>query len=403
MIILVVNAGSSSLKYQLIDMDDESVIAKGNCDRIGIDGHLTHTTASGVKVEEDCPFPTHSEAFQRLVKALTEGEGAVLESMDQISAVGHRIVQGAEVFPETIFVTDEVIDKIDELRELAPVHNHGHALALRACREILPNVPQVVVFDTAFHQTIPQKAYMFGFPYEDYTQYHVRKYGFHGTSHRFVTGKLAEVMGRPLSELKVVSCHLGNGSSITAVQGGKSVDTTMGFTPLDGVLMGTRCGNVDPSAVTYVMDKHGFTPSEMDDYMNKKSGMLGISGISSDFRDITAASEAGDERATLAKDMLVYDIKKDIGAYAAAMNGLDAVIFTGGIGENAPNCREEVCENMEFLGIKIDKEVNNFKGQLKKISTEDSKVEVWVIPTNEELLIARDTLAMVQKQQQENA
>lgn len=403
MIILVVNAGSSSLKYQLIDMDDESVIAKGNCDRIGIDGHLTHTTASGVKVEEDCPFPTHSEAFQRLVKALTEGEGAVLESMDQISAVGHRIVQGAEVFPETIFVTDEVIDKIDELRELAPVHNHGHALALRACREILPDVPQVVVFDTAFHQTIPQKAYMFGFPYEDYTQYHVRKYGFHGTSHRFVTGKLAEVMGRPLSELKVVSCHLGNGSSITAVQGGKSVDTTMGFTPLDGVLMGTRCGNVDPSAVTYVMDKHGFTPSEMDDYMNKKSGMLGISGISSDFRDITAASEAGDERATLAKDMLVYDIKKDIGAYAAAMNGLDAVIFTGGIGENAPNCREEVCENMEFLGIKIDKEVNNFKGQLKKISTEDSKVEVWVIPTNEELLIARDTLAMVQKQQQENA
>lgn len=260
----------------------------------------------------------------------------------------------------------------------------------------MPNIPQVVVFDTAFHQTIPQKAFMYGFPYEDYEQYHVRKYGFHGTSHRFVTAKLAEVMGKDLKDLKVVSCHLGNGSSITAVKGGESIDTTMGFTPLDGVLMGTRCGAVDPSAVTYVAGKHGFHVADMDNYMNKKSGMLGISGLSSDFRDITAASEKGDTRATLAKDMLVYDIKKDIGAFAAIMNGLDAVIFTGGIGENAPNCREEVCENLEYLGIKIDKEVNNFKGELKKISTPDSKVEVWVIPTNEELLIARDTLAMVE-------
>lgn len=397
MIILVVNAGSSSLKYQLINMEDESVIAKGNCDRIGIDGHLSHKTASGVKVEKDCDFPTHAEAFSCLVDALTTGEGAVISGMDEISAVGHRVVQGAEVFTKTTLVTDEIIEKIDELRELAPVHNHGHALALWACRKILPNVPQVVVFDTAFHQTIPQKAFMYGFPYEDYEQFHVRKYGFHGTSHRFVTAKLAEIMGKDLKDLKVVSCHLGNGSSITAVQDGKSVDTTMGFTPLDGVLMGTRCGAVDPSAVTYVAGKHGFGVSEMDTYMNKKSGMLGISGKSSDFRDITAAAEAGDKRATLAKDMLVYDIKKDIGAYAAAMNGLDAVIFTGGIGENAPNCREEVCENMEYLGIKIDKAANDFKGELKKISTPDSKVEVWVIPTNEELLIARDTLAMIQK------
>ena len=427
MIILVVNAGSSSLKYQLINMEDESVIAKGNCDRIGIDGHLSHKTASGVKVEKDSDFPTHAEAFSCLVDALTTGEGAVISSMDEISAVGHRVVQGAEVFTKTTLVTDEIIEKIDELRELAPVHNHGHALArwacqcmtvvmyrsqcmtvvmyrshghalaLWACRKILPNVPQVVVFDTAFHQTIPQKAFMYGFPYEDYEQFHVRKYGFHGTSHRFVTAKLAEIMGKDLKDLKVVSCHLGNGSSITAVQDGKSVDTTMGFTPLDGVLMGTRCGAVDPSAVTYVAGKHGFGVSEMDTYMNKKSGMLGISGESSDFRDITAAAEAGDKRATLAKDMLVYDIKKDIGAYAAAMNGLDAVIFTGGIGENAPNCREEVCENMEYLGIKIDKAANDFKGELKKISTPDSKVEVWVIPTNEELLIARDTLAMIQK------
>ncbi len=397
MIILVVNAGSSSLKYQLIDMQDESVIAKGNCDRIGIDGHLSHKTAAGVSVEEDCPFPTHKEAFERLVKALTEGEGAVISSMDAISAVGHRVVQGAEVFTKTTMVTDEVIQKIDDLKELAPVHNHGHALALWACQKIMPNVPQVVVFDTAFHQTIPQKAYMYGFPYEDYEKYHVRKYGFHGTSHRFVTARLAEVMGRDLKDMKVVSCHLGNGSSITAVQNGQSVDTTMGFTPLDGVLMGTRCGAVDPSAVTYVASKHNFTEAEMDTYMNKKSGMLGISGKSSDFRDITAASESGDMRAKLAKDILVYDIKKDIGAYAAAMNGLDAVIFTGGIGENAPNCREEVCENMEFLGIKIDKQANDFKGELRKISTPDSKVEVWVIPTNEELLIARDTLKMIQK------
>ncbi len=395
MIILVVNAGSSSLKYQLINMDDESVIAKGNCDRIGIDGHLSHKTADGRAIEEECSFPTHSEAFTRLVEALTTGDAAVISSMDEISAVGHRIVQGAEVFTKTTMVTPEVIDKIEELKELAPVHNHGHALALWACTAVMPNVPQVVVFDTAFHQTIPQKAYMYGFPYEDYEKYSVRKYGFHGTSHRFVTAKLAEVMGKDLKDLKVVSCHLGNGSSITAVQNGQSVDTTMGFTPLDGVLMGTRCGNVDPSAVTYVANKHGFNTSEMDTYMNKKSGLLGVSGKSSDWRDITAAAEAGDERSILARDILVYDIKKDIGAYAAAMNGLDAVIFTGGIGENAPNCRELVCANMDFLGIKIDNEVNDFKGELRKISTPDSKVEVWVIPTNEELLIARDTLAMI--------
>ncbi len=395
MIILVVNAGSSSLKYQLIDMNDESVIAKGNCDRIGIDGHLSHKTTAGAVLEEDCPFPTHAEAFERLVKALTEGKDAVISSMDEISAVGHRVVQGAESFTETTLITEEVIDQIEGLRDLAPVHNPGAAQALRACKKILPNVSQAAVFDTAFHQTIPQKAYMYGFPYEDYAQYHVRKYGFHGTSHRFVTAKLAEVMGKDLKDLKIVSCHLGNGSSITAVQNGQSIDTTMGFTPLDGVLMGTRCGAVDPSAVTYVAGKHGFSVSEMDDYMNKKSGLLGISGKSSDFRDITAASEAGDKRAVLAKDMLVYDIKKDIGAYAAIMNGLDAVIFTGGIGENAPNCREEVCTDLEYLGIQIDKEVNDFKGQLKKISTPDSKVAVWVIPTNEELLIARDTLALI--------
>ena len=397
MLILVVNAGSSSLKYQLLNMDDESVIAKGNCDRIGIDGHISHKTFDGRKVETECSFPTHTEAFAKLVEVLTTGEASVIKSMSEISAVGHRIVQGAEVFDKTTLVTDEVIDKIDEMKELAPVHNHAHALALRACKKVLPEgVPMVVVFDTAFHQTMPEKAFMFGLPYEDYENYHVRKYGFHGTSHRFVSHALADAMGKDIKDLKIVSCHLGNGSSITAVNGGKSVDTSMGFTPLDGVLMGTRTGAVDPSAVTYIQEKHGFSAAEMSEYMNKKSGFLGISGISSDNRDITAAAEKGDKRAILASEMLQYQIKKYIGSYAAAMNGLDAVLFTGGIGENAWEVREGVCKDMEFFGIKIDTEKNmSTRGELIKISTPDSKVEVWIVPTNEELLIARDTLAMI--------
>lgn len=399
MLILVVNAGSSSLKYQLLDMKDESVLAKGNCDRIGIDGHISHKTADGRAYDADCNFPTHTEAFMELVKVLTTGDAAVIKSMDEISAVGHRIVQGAEMFSETTLVTDEIIDQIDELRELAPVHNHAHALALRACKQVLPaSVPQAVVFDTAFHQTMPEKAYMYGFPYADYEEYHVRKYGFHGTSHRFVAAALAKAMGKDAKELKIVSCHLGNGSSITAVDGGKSVDTTMGFTPLDGVLMGTRTGAVDPSAVTFLMEKHGFTPAEMSDYMNKKSGFLGVSGVGSDNRDVTAAAEEGNKRAKLAKDILVYEIKKNIGAFAAAMNGLDAVLFTGGIGENAPDVREAVCSDMDILGIKIDTVANaGIKGKLAKVSQSDSKVEVWVVPTNEELLIARDTLALISK------
>ncbi|MGN1137682.1 MAG: acetate/propionate family kinase [Oscillospiraceae bacterium] len=397
MLVLVVNAGSSSLKYQLLNMDDESVIAKGNCDRIGIDGHISHKTFDGRKVDADCSFPTHTEAFAKLVEVLTTGEASVIKSMSEISAVGHRIVQGAEVFDKTTLVTDEVIDKIDEMRELAPVHNHAHALALRACKKVLPEgVPMVAVFDTAFHQTMPEKAFMFGLPYEDYENYHVRKYGFHGTSHRFVSKALADAMGKDIKDLKIVSCHLGNGSSITAVDGGKSVDTSMGFTPLDGVLMGTRTGAVDPSAVTYIQEKHGFSAAEMSEYMNKKSGFLGVSGISSDNRDITAAAAKGDKRAILASEMLQYQIKKYIGSYAAVMNGLDAVLFTGGIGENAWEVREGVCKDMEFFGIKIDTEKNkSTRGELIKISTPDSKVEVWIVPTNEELLIARDTLAMI--------
>ncbi len=399
-LVLVVNAGSSSLKYQLLNMDGETVIAKGNCDRIGVDGHLSHKVpATGYVLEQDCPFPTHTEAFEKLVEVLTTGEAKVIDSMSEISAVGHRIVQGAEIFDRACMVTEDVINQIDALSELAPVHNHPHALALRACTKVLPaGTPQVVVFDTAFHQTMPPKAYMFGLPYDDYKNYHVRKYGFHGTSHRFVSAALAEAMGRDIKDLKIVSCHLGNGSSITAVDGGKSVDTSMGFTPLDGILMGTRCGSVDPSAVTYVMDKHGFTPREMSDYMNKKSGFLGVSGIGSDNRDIQNAVLDGDEKAILTSDMLQYQIKKYIGAYAAAMNGIDAVIFTGGIGENSWEVREAVCENMEYFGIKIDNELNHkTRGKLTKLSVEGSKVEVWVVPTNEELLIARDTLKLIGK------
>ena len=396
--ILVVNAGSSSLKYQLLDMNDESVIAKGNCDRIGIGGHVSHKTGDGRKFEADCDFPTHTEAFEKLVEVLTTGEAKVIDSMAEISAVGHRIVQGAEVFKETCFATDEVIDKIDDLAELAPVHNHPHALALRACKAVLPEgTPQVVVFDTAFHSTMPRKAYLYGLPYECYEDLHVRKYGFHGTSHRFVSAELANVLRKDIKDLKIVSCHLGNGSSITAVDGGKSIDTSMGFTPLDGLIMGTRCGSVDPSAIDYVEKKKGFSPDEMTAYMNKESGFLGLSGVGSDNRDVTAAAEAGNDRAKIVGEIFCYQIKKFIGSYAAAMNGLDAIIFTGGIGENAPDIRKTVCSDLDLFGIKIDSEANTARGQLTKISTDDSKVEVWVVPTNEELLIARDTLALISK------
>ncbi|MGN0665994.1 MAG: acetate/propionate family kinase [Huintestinicola sp.] len=398
MLILVVNAGSSSLKYQLLNMDDESIIAKGNCDRIGIGGHISHKTSDGRTIEADCDFPTHTEAFGKLVEVLTSGEGKVIDSMDEINAVGHRIVQGGDVYSKTTLIDDEVLQNIENLKELAPVHNHAHYLAIVACRKFLPNVPMAAVFDTAFHQTMPEKAYMMGVPYEDYEQYHVRKYGFHGTSHRFVSKALADALGKKVEDLKIISCHMGNGSSITAIENGKSIDTTMGFTPLDGLIMGTRCGSVDPSVVTYLMDKHGMTASEFSDYMNKKSGLLGVSGISSDNRDVTKASNEGNKRARLANDMLKYQAKKYIGAFAAVMNGVDAILFTGGIGENDGAIRGDVCKNMDYLGIKINDEVNSStRGKLCRISADDSKVEVWVVPTNEELLIARDTLEIISK------
>ena len=396
--ILVVNAGSSSLKYQLLDMKDESVIAKGNCDRIGIDGHVSAKTGDGRHIEEDCNFPTHTEAFEKLVEVLTSGETKVIDSMSEISAVGHRIVQGAEVFKETCLVTDEVIDQIDALAELAPVHNHPHALALRACKAVIPaGTPQVVVFDTAFHSTMPRKAYLYGLPYECYTDLHVRKYGFHGTSHRFVSGELARVMGKPIEELKIVSCHLGNGSSITAINGGKSVDTSMGFTPLDGFMMGTRSGGVDPSAVTYIMKQENLTPDEMDTILNKKSGVNAISGVSSDDRDICAAQNAGNERATLAHEMQAYEIAKFIGSYVAAMNGVDAIVFTGGIGENGFWLRSKVCSYLGFLGVHINESLNQqtVKGAEAELTDPEDRVRVFILATDEELMIAKDTEKIV--------
>lgn len=398
--ILVINAGSSSLKYQLIDMDDEKVIAKGNCDRIGIDGHISYKNANGVTLEKDVDFPTHTEAFNELIKALTTGNTKVIESMNEILAVGHRVVQGAEVFTKTCIATDEVIAKIDELAELAPVHNHAHVLALNACKSVLPsNVPQVVVFDTSFHQTMPEKAYMYALPYECYEKFKIRKYGFHGTSHRFVSQKIAELMGKDVKDLKIISCHLGNGSSITAIEGGKSIDTTMGFTPLDGLIMGTRCGSIDASAVTYLQEKMGLSPKETSDYLNKKSGFIGVSGISSDNRDITKARHEHNHRAEITSEMLAYEIKKYIGSFMAVMNGADVILFTGGIGENAPEVRAEALANLENLGIKFDRDLNNkmTHGESGKFSTDDSKVQLWVVPTNEELLIARDTLEIISK------
>ncbi|MCL2071897.1 MAG: acetate kinase [Oscillospiraceae bacterium] len=392
--ILVINAGSSSLKYQLIEMKNEKVIAKGNCERIGIDGRIAHSAFDGRKFEEDCSFPTHTEAFEKVVYALTKSSAAVISSMDEINAVGHRVVHGGEFFSKATKITDEVINKIDELKEFAPLHNPAHALAMRACNKVIPaTVPQAAIFDTAFHQTIPDFAYIYGLPYECYDKYGVRKYGFHGSSHRFVGACLAEKTGRNLRSMKIVSCHLGNGSSITAICNGKSIDTTMGFTPLDGVLMGTRTGALDPSVVTYIQKKTQMSPAQIEDYMNKKSGMLGIGGFS-DNREITEAANKGDTRAILATLILRYGIKKYIGAYAAAMGGLDVVIFTGGIGENAFDIRRDVCLDMEFFGIDFDVEKNAqpaTRGNFTKLTKEGSRTEVWIVPTNEELMIARDT------------
>ncbi len=397
--ILVINAGSSSMKYQLINMEDESVIAKGNCERIGIDGKLTHKTADGRMKSVEVNMPNHTEAFMRIKDALLDSEVGVLKDLSEIAAVGHRIVQGGSIFNHSVLVDEKVIDDIEGLADLAPLHNHAHVQGIRACREVFgTEVPEVVVFDTAFHSTMPPKAYMFPIPYEYYEKYKIRRYGFHGTSHRYVSQKCAEVMGRDIKDLKIITCHLGNGSSITAVDGGKCVDTSMGLTPLDGFMMGTRTGTLDPSVVTYIAEKEGMSPKDMDTLLNKKSGLLGISGISSDDRDVSAAADEGNPRAKLAQEMLEYEIKKFIGAYVAVLNGVDAIVFTAGIGENQPRHREKVCDELGYLGVKIDHELNNqyIHGLEGEISTPDSKVKVYVLCTNEEIMIARDTKAIVE-------
>ena len=398
--ILVINAGSSSMKYQLIDMEDESVIAKGNCERIGVDGHFKHTTGDGRVYETDVVMNNHTEAFVQIKNALISEEYGVIKNLDEVSAIGHRIVQGGALFSESVLVNEDVIKGIESLIPLAPLHNAAHVQGIRACLDVFgTEVPEVVVFDTAFHSTMPPKAFTYPVPYEYYEKYAVRRYGFHGTSHRYVSNRCAELMGKDIKDLKIITCHLGNGSSITAIKGGKVIDTSMGLTPLDGIMMGTRTGSLDTSAVTFIAEKEGFTPSELDTLLNKKSGFLGISGVSSDDRDVTAAAESGNARAQLAIDILEYQILKYIGSYTAALGGVDAIVFTAGIGENQCSHRINVCNNLSYMGVKVDADLNAkaIRGVEGKISTSDSTVDVFVIPTNEELVIARDTMALVQK------
>ena len=394
--IFVVNAGSSSLKYQLIDMETEGVLAKGLCERIGVSGAITHKAADGRVYQAETAMPTHTEAFEAVVYAMMKSEAKVIDSFDEISAIGHRIVQGGSIFSKSCLINPTVLDQIDELGALAPLHNPAHVLAIKACIKTFgEKIPQVAVFDTSFHQTMEPKVYMFALPYEYYEKYGVRKYGAHGTSHHFVSDRVAVLEGKDKKDLKIIVCHIGNGASITAVKDGVCCDTSMGFTPLDGFMMGTRTGTLDPSALTFIAEKENLTASQINDICNKKSGMLGVSGVSNDNRDVCAAADEGNERAKLAVDMQRYQILKFIGSYVAAMNGVDAIAFTAGIGENDPDLRQYVCENLGYLGVKIDDAKNHVRGEEIKISTDDSKVNVYVIPTNEELAIARDTLALI--------
>lgn len=396
--IFVVNAGSSSLKYQLIDMENEQVLAKGLCERIGVTGAISHKAADGRTYSAETPMPTHSEAFEAVVYAMTKSEAKVIDSFDEISAIGHRIVQGGAIFKGSCLVNEKVIEQISELGAMAPLHNPAHVLAIKACIKTFGDkIPQAVVFDTSFHQTMPPKAYMYALPYEYYEKYGVRKYGAHGTSHHYVSDRAAVLENKDKKDLKIITCHLGNGCSITAVKNGECMDTSMGFTPLDGFMMGTRSGTLDPSALTFIAEKENLSAADINTICNKKSGVFGISGVSNDNRDVAAEAEKGNKRAQLAIDMQRYQILKFVGSYIAAMNGVDVIAFTGGIGENDPELREYVCENLSYMGIKIDKDKNNLRGSEVKISTDDSKVNVYVIPTNEELAIARDTIRLISK------
>lgn len=398
MIVLVVNCGSSSLKYQLINMDNEEVMAKGLVEKIGLpDSQLTHKW-NGQKKEIKQSIPDHQVAVKLVLDILTDAECGVIKSMDAIDAVGHRVVHGGEEFAASTLITDEVMKALEKCSAMAPLHNPPNIIGINACKAIMPGVPQVGVFDTAFHQTMPAKAFMYGLPYELYKEDHIRRYGFHGTSHRYVAGEVAKVMGVPVEKLRIINCHLGNGSSLAAIKYGKCVDTTMGFTPLAGVLMGTRCGDIDPAIVLDVMDNHNLSTKEMDTLMNKKSGVLGISGVSSDFRDLGQAAAEGNERAQLALDMFHYQVRKEIGAFAAAMGGVDVITFTAGVGENGIEDRAAIAEGLEYLGAKLDPQRNNVRGKDALISTDDSTVKMYVIPTNEEIMIARDTKDIVSKQ-----
>ncbi|NLJ83618.1 MAG: acetate kinase [Halanaerobiaceae bacterium] len=394
--ILVINSGSSSIKYQLFDMVKEIVVAKGGIQRIGIDNSfLEHETHDGKETRIDRDIPDHGEGIKLLIDVLLDKEYGVISNIDEIDAVGHRVLHGGEKFTESVIIDKEVEKTIEEYCDLGPLHNPHNLTGIRVCKKILPGKPQVAVFDTSFHTTMPPKAFLYALPFEYYEKYKVKRYGFHGTSHRYVSRRCAQLMDKPYEELKIISCHLGNGASIAAVANGKCIDTSMGLTPLEGLVMGTRCGDIDPAIIKFIMEKEGISIEEMDKIMNKKSGLLGISGISNDSRDVSEAAKNGNKRAQMALELFDYRIVKYIGAYIAAMGGADAIVFTAGIGENQWETRENIIEQLGFLGIKLDKEANKVRGEEKEISTPDSKIRVFVIPTNEELMIARDTMALI--------
>jgi acetate kinase len=397
--VLVINAGSSSLKYQLFDMDTETVIAKGLCERIGIGGHLKHTPVAGGKPEfdEDVEMPTHAEAISNVIEKLTSEQYGVIGSLDEIGAVGHRVLHGGKKFSESVLIDDRVIDVIEECVPLGPLHNPANLMGIRACRQAIPSAPQVAVFDTAFHQTMPEYAYIYPIPYKYYEEYDLRRYGFHGTSHRYVSARAVELLDMPAEDTRVITCHLGSGSSIAAVKGGKCVDTTMGLTPLEGLPMGTRSGSIDPAVIQYLSNRAGISLGEVITILNKESGVLGVSGVSSDFRDIEAAAAKGNARARLALEIFYYQTLKYIGSYIGVLGGADAIVFTAGLGENSPPTREAIIERLGGIGITIDREKNQTRGKLAEITGEDSRTRVFVIPTNEELVIARDTILKTQK------
>lgn len=394
--VLVINCGSSSLKFQLINSEDDSVLAKGLCERIGLEGsRLVYSKASQEKEIMNADMPNHNRAVELVIAALTDKDKGVIESLKDVDAIGHRIVHGGEKFAKSVLIDDEVIKAIEECNELAPLHNPANLIGIKSCRELMPDTPMVAVFDTAFHQTMPEKAYLYGLPYKYYEDYKVRRYGFHGTSHSFVSAKTAQLLGKPYEELKTIVCHLGNGASICAVANGKSVDTSMGLTPLEGLIMGTRSGSIDPAIVEFLANKENKTVEEVMNVLNKESGVLGLSGIGSDFRDIMEAMEKGDKRAGLTIEAYCYQVVKYIGAYTAAMNGVDAIAFTAGLGENNSYIRKEICSYLGYLGVKIDDKQNEKRGEDVIISTGDSKVKVLVVPTNEELKIAKETLEQI--------